>query len=166
MGSGSPYFEPSAARTSGSWTPDGAYPRGSPSMPHSMGGLSGRPMARASRFSSNRKGSYNLYQKLSSGAESDELLLESDRNKEPNDWSSDGRFLLFNEVDPQTSWDLLVLPVSGHKKPFPFLESPFDERNGQFSPDAKWIVYQSNESGRFEIYIQPFPGVGAKIQIS
>ena len=55
---------------------------------------------------------------------------------------------------------------SGDKKPFPFLKTPFDERDGQFSPDGKWIAYQSNESGRFEIYVQPFPGPGGKFQIS
>jgi Tol biopolymer transport system component len=117
-------------------------------------------------FQSPRKGVVNLYWKLSSGAGSDELLLESDQEKVANDWSSDGRFLLFSNSDPQTSSDLWVLPFFGDKKPFPFLKTPFEERNGQFSPDGKWIAYQSNESGRFEIYIQPFPGPGGKFQIS
>jgi Tol biopolymer transport system component len=117
-------------------------------------------------FQSNRKGVFNLYWKLSSGAGADELLLESDQAKAPADWSSDGHFLLFRSIDPQTGFDLWVLPVSGDKKPFPFLKTPFEERNGQFSPDGKWIAYQSNESGRFEIYVQPFPGPGGKFQIS
>jgi Tol biopolymer transport system component len=117
-------------------------------------------------FTFNRKGAFNLYWKPSSGAGADELLLESDQSKVPTDWSSDGRFLLFRSLHPQTSWDLWVLPVSGDKKPFPFLKTPFDERDGQFSPDSKWIAYQSNESGRFEIYVQPFPGPGGKFQIS
>ena len=86
--------------------------------------------------------------------------------KRANDWSSDGRFLLFRSNDPQTGEDLWVLPVSGDKKPFPFLKTPFDERDSQFSPDGKWIAYQSNESGRFEIYVLPFPGPGEKFQIS
>jgi Tol biopolymer transport system component len=96
----------------------------------------------------------------------DELLLESDQYKSPADWSSDGRFLLFHSADRQTGWDLWVLPVSGDKKPFPFMKTPFEERDGQFSPDGKWIAYRSNESGRFEIYVQPFPGPGKKIPIS
>jgi serine/threonine protein kinase/Tol biopolymer transport system component len=124
------------------------------------------PDGRRVVFHSNRKGVFNLYWKSSSGAGADELLLESDRNKGPNDWSSDGRFLLFRTNDPQTGFDLWVLPVSGDKKPFPFLKTPFDEREGQFSPDGKWIAYQSNESGRFEIYLQPFPGPGGKFQVS
>ena len=117
-------------------------------------------------FNSNRTGVYNLYGKLSSGAGADELLLESNQTKASNDWSSDGRFLLFRPVDPQTGFDLGVLPMSGDKKPFLFLKTPFEERDGQFSPDGKWIAYQSNESGRFEIYVQPFPGPGGKFQIS
>jgi Tol biopolymer transport system component len=73
---------------------------------------------------------------------------------------------LFHSTDPQTGRDLWVLPVSGDKKPFPFLKTPFEERDGQFSPDGKWIAYQSDESGRVEVYVQPFPGPGRKFQIS
>src|SRR5207237_5012321 len=115
---------------------------------------------------SNRKGVYNFYWKLSSGPGTDELLLETDQHKGPTDWSADGRFLLFRSIDPQSGYDLLVLPVSGDRKPLPFLKTPFDERDGQFSPDGKWIAYQSNESGRFEIYVQPLSGPGGKFQLS
>jgi serine/threonine protein kinase len=117
-------------------------------------------------FQSNRKGVFNLYWKLSTGAGTDELLLESDQAKTPTDWSADGRFLLFRSTDPQTGVDLWVLPVAGDKKPFPFLKTPFDERDGQFSRDGKWIAYESNESGRFEIYVRPFPGPGERVQVS
>src|SRR5262249_52876426 len=117
-------------------------------------------------FQSNRNGIFNLYWKLSNFAGADEVLLESDQNKSPLDWSSDGRFLLFRNSSPQTGADLWILPVFGDKKPFSFLKTPFDESDGQFSPDGKWIAYQSNESGRFEIYVQPFPGPGGKFQIS
>ncbi len=117
-------------------------------------------------FISDRKGVNNLYAKLSNAAGADELLLESDQTKSPNDWSSDGRFLLFSSRDPQTAVDLWVLPLSGDKKPFPFLKTPFDQLHGQFSPDGKWIAYESNESGRSEIYVQPFPGPGGKFQVS
>ena len=118
-------------------------------------------------FSSRRKkGVLNLFWKLASGVGTDELLLESEQDKFVCDWSSDGRFLLFEYTEPQTGFDLWVLPLSGDKKPFPFLKTPFEDREGQFSPDGKWIAYQSNESGRFEIYAQPFPGPGRKFQIS
>jgi serine/threonine protein kinase len=120
-------------------------------------------------FTSNRRGVFNLYWKVSSGAGADELLLESDQAIAPTDWSADGRFLLFRSLDPQTGMDLWVLPVSADKKdkkPFPFLKTARDEYDGQFSPNGKWIAYESNESGRFEIYVQPFPGPGGKFQIS
>jgi serine/threonine protein kinase len=117
-------------------------------------------------YTSNRKGVYDLYWRLSSSAGADELLLESDQTKAPVDWSSDGRFLLFASVDPQTKGDLWVLPMFGDRKPFSFLKTPFTETLGQFSPDGKWIAYQSNESGQPEIYVQPFPGPGRKFQIS
>ena len=118
-------------------------------------------------FASSQKGVLNLYWKLSSGAGADELLHESDQTKTPTDWSADGRFLLFRSGDPGTGLDLWVLPLYGDKKPFPFLKTQFDESLGQFSPNGKWIAYQSNESGlRFEIYVRPFPGPGGRFQIS
>src|SRR5207247_1060925 len=58
------------------------------------------------------------------------------------------------------------LPLKGDRKPFPVARTNFDEREGQFSPDGKWVAYESNESGRFEIYVQPFPGPGGKFQVS
>jgi Tol biopolymer transport system component len=117
-------------------------------------------------FSSNRKGYFDIYQKASSGAGSDELLLESDFDKQPTSWSSDGRFLLYWTNDPKTKADIWVLPLSGDRKPFPFLNTEFNEGNGQFSPDGRWIAYFSAESDRVELYVAPFPGPGGKRQIS
>jgi eukaryotic-like serine/threonine-protein kinase len=117
-------------------------------------------------FDSNRKSHDDLYQKLSSGAGSEELLVESAQDKFANDWSADGRFILYQSLDPQTSLDLWVLPLQGDRKPFVYLKTNFDERLGQFSPDGRWVAYQSNESGRFEIYVRPFPGPGGQWQIS
>jgi len=117
-------------------------------------------------FSSNRKGHFDIYQKASSGAGSEELLLESDFDKQPTSWSNDGRFLLYWSTDPKTQADIWVLPLSGDRKPFPFLNTEFNEGNGQFSPDGRWIAYFSTESGRVELYVAPFPGPGGKRQIS
>jgi hypothetical protein len=117
-------------------------------------------------FASNRKGNYNLYQKASSSAGNEELLLESSLAKYPNDFSPDGRFLLYSQIDPKTGSDLWVLPLFGERKQFPFVNTSFAERNGQFSPDGRWVVYESNESGRVEVYVQPFPGPGGKWQVS
>jgi Tol biopolymer transport system component len=81
-------------------------------------------------------------------------------------WSADGRFILYGSADPQTSFDLWVLPLEGDRKPFVFLKTNFDERGGEFSPDGRWVAYVSNESGRYEIYVRPFPGPGGQWQIS
>ena len=68
--------------------------------------------------------------------------------------------------DPRIGWDLWVLPLDPGGKPQPFLRTPFEERNGQFSPDGHWVAYESNESGRSEIYGRPFPGPGGQWQVS
>jgi hypothetical protein len=107
-------------------------------------------------FDSNRKGPRNLYQKPSSGAGAEEVLVESPQDKTVNDWSANGRFILYHSVDPETAQDLWVVPIDGDGKPWVFLKTGFDERYGQFSPDGRWVAYRSNESGRMEVYIRPF----------
>jgi len=111
---------------------------------------------------SDRAGEQNLYQKAASGAGQDELLWRSAYTKIPLSWSADGRFLLFYEANPQTRLDLWVLPMEGEHKPWPWLNTPAIETFAAFSPDGKWIAYQSDESGRHEIYVQAFaPGAPA-----
>jgi dipeptidyl aminopeptidase/acylaminoacyl peptidase len=88
----------------------------------------------------------------------EELLLESAQDKGATDWSRDGQFLVYHSVDPQTSWDLWVLPMEGERRPFAWLKTNFDERRGQLSPDGQWMAYMSNESGRFDVYVRPFNG--------
>jgi eukaryotic-like serine/threonine-protein kinase len=117
-------------------------------------------------FNANRKGHFNLYQKSSSGAGAEEVLLEDNFEKYPTSWSPDGRFILYRTSSPQTRAELFVLPLSGDRKPVPFLNTKFDEGFGQFSPDGRWVAYRSNESGRNEVYVAPFPGPGGKWQIS
>ncbi len=117
-------------------------------------------------FSSNRKGNANLYLKSSSGAGTDELLLETRQPKIVQDWSRNGRFIIYRSPDPKNGNDLWVLPLSGDRKPFPLVVTPFTERDAQFSSDVRWVAYQSDESGHNEIYVQPFPGPGGKWQVS
>ncbi len=117
-------------------------------------------------FNLNRKGHLDLYQKSSSGAGTEEMLLEDNLEKYPTSWSPDGRFILYRTSSPQTRAQLFVLPLSGDRKPVPFLNTKFDEGFGQFSPDGRWVAYRSNESGRNEVYVAPFPGPGGKWQIS
>lgn len=110
----------------------------------------------------------DIYQKAASGAGKEELLLRVGRDLRIQDWSRDGKFLLYipDITDPKTDADLWLLPLEGDGKPIPFLATPFRETNGQFSPDGKWIAYRSNETGQDQIYVQPVPATGAKFQIS
>jgi Tol biopolymer transport system component len=118
-------------------------------------------------FESNRAGAGNLYVKASNGVGAEELLLETPNNKAAQSWSKDGRFLLYVEVDPKTGNDLWVLDLMGNdRKPRAVANSASDERMGQFSPDGRWVAYATNESGRFEIVVQPFPEPANKWQVS
>jgi eukaryotic-like serine/threonine-protein kinase len=113
-----------------------------------------------------RRGGMNLYRKALSGPPgSEELLLSTSEPKFPMDWSPDGRFLLYDSVSPKGGVDIWALPLGGGK-PFEVVQTQFNERLGQFSPDGKWIAYQSDKTGRFEIYVQPFPGTGGDVQVS
>jgi Tol biopolymer transport system component len=117
-------------------------------------------------FASNRNGTFDLYQKRSSGAGQDEVLLQSDHSKTPEDWSADGRFLLYRDQGAETGADLWLLPLAGDRRPQAILNSPFEEREGRFSADGRWIAYVSNESGPLQLYVQAFPVSGVKWQIS
>ncbi len=114
------------------------------------------------------QGMVDLYRKPTNGGK-EELLLATTQGKiasDPSDWSLDGRFLLYRAFDPKAGADVWALPLHGDRKPFPVVETSFEEKDAQFSPDGRWIAYQSNETGRFEIYVQPFPGPGRKEVIS
>ena len=117
-------------------------------------------------FSSNRKGHYDLYQNAFDGSGTEVPLLEDNLDKYPESWSADGRFILYGSTGGPTGNDLFVLPLTGDRKPVPFLNTQFNEFFGRFSPDGRWVAYRSNESGKFEIYVAPFPGPGGKRQIS
>ncbi len=117
-------------------------------------------------FSSNRNGYLELYLKSSTGAGEDQLLLETKTSKRATDWSRDGRFVVYQEVNSRTNRDLFVLPMFGDRKPRLFLQTEFNERLGRLSPGGAWMAYASNESGKYEIYVQPFPPTGGKWQIS
>jgi serine/threonine protein kinase len=117
-------------------------------------------------WASTRGGPFNLYQKAASGAGLDELLLKSDNDAIPNDWSADGRLIVYSAPDPKTRFDVWVLPLSGDQRPFSFNATPAGESAGKLSPDGRWIAYTSNESGTSEVYVQSFPSGGGKRQIS
>jgi Tol biopolymer transport system component len=113
----------------------------------------------------------DLFRKASNGAGAEELLLHDAFEKISRSVSPDGKLLLYIRVGGKTGRDLWVLPLTpsqtgGQPEPRPFLQTPFDEAFGQFSPDGQWVAYRSDESGRLEVYAAPFPGPGGKHQIS
>ena len=127
------------------------------------------------RFFSSRQGRWSIYEKPTSGVADEQLVLKTNNDLVPYDWSPDGKFLLYTEINPKTrNSDIWVLPwqkvTDGQAQPAPFQRSEFDENFESFSPDGNWVVYQSNESGRNEVYVRQFhPSGGAgggKWQIS
>ena len=119
------------------------------------------------------QGTLNLYWRRADGVGEVQRLTDSPYGHVAGSWHPSGKFLAFAELNPQTNFDLLILPMEGDEnsgwrpgKPTAFLNSRFDERNPMFSPDGRWIAYQSNESERNEVYVQPYPGPGGTLQIS
>jgi len=118
-------------------------------------------------YASDREGTLNLYQKAASGGGTEELVLKSERRKVPSDWSRDGRYVLYTEAGGKTRGDIWALPMAGERKPQVYLQTEFDESHGQVSPDGRYLAYQSDESGRSEVYARPFPeGTKGKWQMS
>jgi eukaryotic-like serine/threonine-protein kinase len=116
-------------------------------------------------FQSTKKGPPNIYWQRADGSGGLERLTTSQNSNVPMSWSPDGQQLAFIEVNPSTQRDIWVLRM-GDPKARPFLQTPFDESACRFSPDGHWLAYISNESGRYEVYVQPYPGPGGKWQIS
>jgi Tol biopolymer transport system component/tRNA A-37 threonylcarbamoyl transferase component Bud32 len=139
------------------------------------------PDGRRIVFISNKEGPRNLFWQLADGSGGLERLTTSESVQIPGSWSPDGQLLAFSEVNAGTGYDIWVLRVSDPstgsgqapsagsgqvRKGQVFLQTKFNEAAPQFSPDGHWIAYVSDESGRKEIYVQPYPGPGGKWQIS
>jgi serine/threonine-protein kinase len=105
--------------------------------------------------------------KPADGSGAEETLVPGERVIPiPTSWSSDGKFLAYWTVGSATGRDIWIAPLTGDRKPQAFLRTQFNEMQATFSPDDRWIAYMSEESGRYEVYVQPFPGPGGKWQIS
>ena len=116
-------------------------------------------------FASLRDGAPNLFKKLANGSGQEDPLYRSALAKLPSDWSRDGRFIICSTVDPKTKFDLWVLSTGDHKWDV-LWQTPANETRAVLSPNARWFAYESDESGKKEIYVQSFPTSGAKWQIS
>jgi Tol biopolymer transport system component/DNA-binding winged helix-turn-helix (wHTH) protein len=117
------------------------------------------PDRRRIAFTSNRNGAYDIYVQSISSSEV-ELLLKTEEAKSVSSWSPNGQYLLYRSASPDFSYDIWALPFDADGKPgkpFPVKQTKAEEREAEFSPNGKWIAYQSTVSGRSEIYIQPFP---------
>jgi Tol biopolymer transport system component len=116
-------------------------------------------------YISTRKGVFDIYLK-SVDANDEKPLLESPTGKVVDDWSRDGKFILYHESGLKTQDDLWALPLSGDRKPFVVLRTPNMEYSGKFSPDSRWIAYTSTVTSRAEVYVQSFPGGENRQRIS
>jgi serine/threonine protein kinase len=116
-------------------------------------------------------GVVDLYRTFLGGPQlREELLLATPDPKFPMDWSLDGRYLLFTSLAQTRGFDLWGLEIAangtGPHKPFEVVQTEFNEGLAQFSPDGHWIAYESDKTGRYEIYVRPFPGPGSDVLAS
>ena len=118
------------------------------------------PDGRRIIFSSNRGGQFNLWWQAADGTGAAERLTTSSNAQFLTGITPDGTAVVFYEVTPTMGRDLLQLALDGTRRVTPLLQTKFDERNGIVSPDGRWLAYESNSSGPFEIYVRPFPNVG------
>jgi len=118
-------------------------------------------------FASRRDGAFGLYQKLTNGTGNEELLFQTAADVIPIRWSPDGGSIILRSANAKGQAEVWILPLTGDPKPFPLLHSEeFNFSVPQPSPDGRWLAYYSFESGRQEVYIQSFPKVGSKWQVS
>jgi serine/threonine-protein kinase len=118
-------------------------------------------------FSSDRDGAaMNLYRKPADGSGQAERLSTSESDQYPYSVSADGKTLLLSMRNDETVWDIMMLNLEEGGEAEAFLQTPFFEGSATFSADGKWVAYGSNESGKWEIYVRPFPVTGGKWQIS
>ena len=117
-------------------------------------------------FTSIREGQLKIYQKLSSGAGSEEELLKSAEPLGIWDWSADGRFILYRVLGAKTKNDIWVLPLFGDRKSYPLLQTEFVESAATFSPDGRWVAYVTDETGTNEVYVREFQGSGGGSRVS
>ncbi|MFI5181323.1 MAG: protein kinase [Thermoanaerobaculia bacterium] len=125
-------------------------------------------------FSPGGKSSYHVFWQSADGSTPPERLTSETlaQQEDPSSFSPDGSLLLLNVLNmsdtslAKTGWDIFVLPLSGERALRPFLQTKYQEEGARFSPDGLWVAYYSDESGRYEVFVRPYPGPGGKWQIS
>ncbi|HEX6315216.1 MAG TPA: protein kinase [Gemmatimonadaceae bacterium] len=119
------------------------------------------PDSRRLIFTSERAGVRNLFWQAADGAGAVERLTESPDTQYPTGVSPDGRRLIFTDESPTAANDVMAIELDATRRVTPLVQSPFNEQNGTVSPDGRWLAYEANDSGRFEIYVRPFPEVNS-----
>jgi serine/threonine protein kinase/Tol biopolymer transport system component len=123
------------------------------------------PDAKRIAFASINEGASDIFWQMADGSGGLERLITSEYLQAPSSWSPDGQLLALVRFNSNKRLEIWVLSISDRKAQL-FLQTRFDEAAPQFSPDGRWLAYTSNESGRYEVYVQPYPGPGGKWQIS
>ena len=129
---------------------------------HHVWSPDGQTIAYASNFGPTGK----MFLQRADGVGESQKLNDEPGTQSPNSFSPDGKFLAFNREDPETSFDIWILPMDGDAEPRVFLKTPFQEGDARFSPDGRWLLYTSAESGRFQAYVKSFPDGAGKWQVS
>ena len=125
------------------------------------------PDGRRVAYASDPKGSlWDLHERAADGTGTDRVLLSGPENESPRDWSPDGKHILIAKQSATTDFDLWAVPVAPEEKPFAVATTRFSENDAKFSPDGRWLAFDSTDTGRREIFVQPFPGPGARLQVS
>jgi Tol biopolymer transport system component len=114
-------------------------------------------------YTSNRAGAFDVYMRK---GKSDSKLVTSEGGVALTDWTLDGRFVIYHDRGRSTQADIWMLPVTEGGPPRAFQKTRFYEGYATVSPDGHWIAYQSDESGRIEVYVQPFPAGGKTVRVS
>lgn len=124
-----------------------------------------RPNGLEIAFAYSKAGPFNIFVRPADGVGPIESLLTSPWNQLPTSWSPDGRRLAFTEYNPLTGADIWMVDVETRER-IPIVRSLFDESQARFSPDGRWLAYMSNDSGRWEVFVRPADGTGARVQVS
>ena len=112
-------------------------------------------------FTSERAGARNLFWQTADGTGAIERLTESPNTQNPGAVSPDGTRVIFTETAPKTGVDVMQVQLDGTRRVTPLVQTPFGEQNGIVSPDGRWLAYEANDSGQFEMYVRPFPEVNS-----
>jgi Tol biopolymer transport system component len=123
------------------------------------------PDSRELIVGSGQPGKFRLSRLFATG-DGEHVVLEGNRSLTPRDWSADGRFVAFDTPTATTGYDIWMLELTAPPTAHPYLQSRFNEKQARFSPDGRWVAYTSNESGQYEVYIEPFRRTGDRWRVS